>query len=334
MEGLCSIMDNDLDLSAVRAFRSVAREGSFSNAARALRVPKSTVSKRVRDLEERLGVRLIERTTRHLRLTAEGEVLVARADRLLSESEDIRRALTDSGSAPRGHLRIAVPQMFGQLVMGRLGSAFRARHPDITLECVFLDRPPDMLEEGFDGVLRVGPLEDSGQGARRICQTVSVLVAPPGLPGMEALQEPEDVARFPVVGVTPALWGTWDFRRVPDGAARQVVPVPALSLGSAMAIREAVIAGAGLSLLPYLLVAPDLQAGRLIRLLPDWEGNRKDLHFVYPSPQSATARLRAFIDVLVDKMRDPANAWMPEPPRAAPIDAERGAGAAVSGGRP
>jgi len=307
-------MDNDLDLSAVRAFRSVAREGSFSNAARVLRVPKSTVSKRVRDLEDRLGVRLIERTTRQLRLTAEGEVLVARADRLLSEAEDIRRALSDSGSAPRGHLRIAVPQLIGQLVMGRLGAAFRARHPDITLECVFLDRPPDMLEEGFDGVLRVGPLQDSGHGARRICDAVSVLVAPPGLPGLEALHEPEDVARFPVVGFTPALWGSWEFFRPADGAARQVVPVPALSLGSALAIREAVIVGAGLSLLPYLLVAPDLQAGRLIRLLPDWEGNRKDIYFVYPSPQSATARLRAFIDVLVDALRAPANAWTPEPP--------------------
>ncbi|MDP3339694.1 LysR family transcriptional regulator [Frigidibacter sp.] len=307
-------MDNDLDLSAVRAFRSVAREGSFSNAARALRVPKSTVSKRVRDLEDRLGVRLIERTTRQLRLTAEGEVLVARADRLLSEAEDIRRALSDSGSAPRGHLRIAVPQMFGQLIMGRVGAALRARHPDITLECVFLDRPPDMLEEGFDGVLRVGPLEDSSHGARRLGEAAAVLVAPPGLQGLADLQEPEDIARFPVVGVTPAYWGSWDFVRASDGASRQVVPVPALSLGSALAIREAVMAGAGLSLLPYLLVGPDLQSGRLIRLLPEWEGNRKEISFVYPSPQSATARLRAFIDVLVEELRNPANAWIPVPP--------------------
>ena len=305
-------MDNDLDLSAIRAFRSVAREGSFSNAARALRVPKSTVSKRVRDLEDRLGVRLIERTTHQLRLTAVGEVQVVRADRLLSESEDIRRALSDSGSAPRGHLRIAAPQIIGQLMMGRLGATFRARHPDITLECVFLDRPPDMLEEGFDGVIRVGPLEDSGHGARRICEAVSVLVAPPGLPGLDLLHEPEDVARFPVVGHTPAHWGTWELVRAADGAFRQVVPVPALSLGSALAIREAVLAGAGLTLLPYLLVAPDIEAGRLIRLLPDWEGNRKDIYFVYPSPQSATARLRAFIDVLVEEMRRPGSAWMPE----------------------
>lgn len=316
MEGLCTDMDSDLDLSAVRTFRSVAREGSFSNAARVLRIPKSTVSKRVRDLETRLGVRLIERTTRQLRLTAEGEVLLARADRLLSEAEDIRRALSDSGSAPRGHLRIAVSQMFGQLVMGRVGAAFRARHPDITLECVFLDRPPDMLEEGFDGVLRIGPLEDSGHGARRIGEASSVLVAPPGLPGSAGLLVPEDIARFPVVGLTPAHWGSWDFRRTADGAARQVVPVPALSLGSAMAIREAVIQGAGLALLPYLLVGPDLQAGRLIRLLPDWEGNRKEISFVYPSPQSATARLRAFIDLLVEELRNPANGWVPLPPDA------------------
>ena len=100
-------MDNDLDLTALRGFRSVLREGSFSAAALALRVPKSTLSKRVADLEADLGVRLIERSTRTLRPTQEGEVLAARADRLLGEAEDIRRALGESGGTPRGHLRLA-----------------------------------------------------------------------------------------------------------------------------------------------------------------------------------------------------------------------------------
>jgi DNA-binding transcriptional LysR family regulator len=122
-------MDNDLDLPALRAFRAVVREGSFSGAALALRTPKSTLSKRVADLETDLGVRLIERTTRRLRITAEGEVLAARADRLLGEADDIRRAMGEQGSTPRGHLRIAVPQVMGHVMMGGIAARFPRRPP-------------------------------------------------------------------------------------------------------------------------------------------------------------------------------------------------------------
>ncbi len=139
-------MDNDLDLTALRGFRTVLREGSFSAAALTLRVPKSTLSKRVADLEAQLGVRLIERSTRTLRPTQEGEVLAARADRLLGEAEDIRRALGESGGQPRGPLRLAVPQSIGNLLIGAIAADFRKVHPDVTLEIHFLDRAPDLLD--------------------------------------------------------------------------------------------------------------------------------------------------------------------------------------------
>ncbi|MFN3282551.1 MAG: LysR family transcriptional regulator [Tabrizicola sp.] len=293
-------MDNDLDLTALRGFRTVLREGSFSAAALALRVPKSTLSKRIADLEADLGVRLIERSTRTLRPTQEGEVLAARAERLLGEAEDIRRALGESGGTPRGHLRLAVPQSFGNLLIGAIAARFRKLHPEVTLEIHFLDRAPDLLEEGFDGCLRFGPLEDSSQVARRLTHGQAMMVAAPDLPGLDSLRRPEDLARFDLVGLAMPWPGGLPLQ---NGKEEVVLPFePPLRLGSHLAVRDAVVAGAGIGALPGIVCRSDLAAGRLVRVLPDWSTPRKAIYFVYPSAQSVTARLRAFIDHLVREM--------------------------------
>lgn len=293
-------MDNDLDLTALRAFRTVLREGSFSAAALALRVPKSTLSKRVADLETDLGVRLIERSTRTLRPTQEGEVLAARTDRLLGEAEDIRRALGESGGTPRGHLRLAVPQVIGNLLIGPIAASFRKLHPDVTLEIHFLDRTPDLLEEGFDGCIRFGPLEDSTQVARRLLHGQAMLAASPDLPGLETLRHPSDLVRFPLVGLA-AIWsGGLPLR---NGNEEITLPFePPLRLGSHLAVRDALVAGAGIAPLPSMIVREEIAQGRLVHVLPDWSTPRKAIFFVYPSAQSVTARLRAFIDHLAREL--------------------------------
>ncbi|WP_374375539.1 LysR family transcriptional regulator [Tabrizicola sp.] len=293
-------MDNDLDLSALRGFRTVLREGSFSAAALALRMPKSTLSKRVADLESQLGVRLIERSTRTLRPTQEGEVLAARADRLLGEAEDIRRALGESGGTPRGHLRLAVPQSIGNTLIGTIAAGFRKEHPEVTLEIHFLDRTPDLLEEGFDGCIRFGPLEDSSQVARRLLHGQAMLVASPDLPGLDRLARPEDLRQFQFVGLAAPWPGGLPLQ---NGSEELVIPHdPPLRLGSHLAVRDAVLAGAGIAALPGIVARPDIAAGRLVHLLPDWSTPRKAIYFVYPSAQSVTARLRAFIDHLAREM--------------------------------
>ena len=295
-------MDNELDLSALRGFRTVLREGSFSAAALALRVPKSTLSKRVADLEAHLGVRLIERSTRTLRATQEGEVLAARADRLLGEAEDIRRALGESGGTPRGHLRLAVPQSFGNVMLGAIAADFRKLHPEVTLEVHFLDRAPDLLEEGFDGCIRFGPLEDSTQVARRLSHGQAMMVAAPDLPGLEALRHPTDLARFDLVGLAAPWPGGLPLQ---NGSEEITLPyAPPLRLGSHLAVRDAVVAGAGVAALPGIVARPDIAAGRLVRVLPDWSTPRKAIYFVYPSAQSVTARLRVFIDHLARVMAE------------------------------
>lgn len=302
MQGASKIMDNDLDLSALRGFRTVLREGSFSAAALALRVPKSTLSKRVADLEAHLGVRLIERSTRTLRPTQEGEVLAARADRLLGEAEDIRRALGESGGTPRGHLRLAVPQSIGNVLIGGIAAGFRKANPDVTLEVHFLDRAPDLLEEGFDGCIRFGPLEDSSQVARRLLHGQAMLVAAPDLPGLDALNRPEDLARFDLVGLAAPWPGGLPLQ---NGREEVVIPHdPPLRLGSHLAVRDALLAGAGIAALPGIVARPEIAAGRLVHVLPDWSTPRKAIYFVYPSAQSVTARLRAFIDHLARELGD------------------------------
>lgn len=293
-------MDKDLDLSALRAFRSVLREGSFAAAALALRVPKSTLSKRLADLEAQLGVRLIERSTRHLRPTREGEVLASRTDRLLEAAEDIRRVLGESGGQPKGHLRLAVPQVLGNLMMGRIAADFRRLHPDVTLEIHCLDRAPDLLEEGFDGCVRLGPLEDSTQVARRLSHGLALLVAHPDLPGLSQIAQPQDLLTVPMIGLALPWPGGLQLQ---NGEEEVEVPVdPPLRLGSQLAIRDAAIAGAGVAALPTIIALPELEAGRLVRVLPGWTTRRKELFFVYPSAQSVTARLRLFIDHLAAAM--------------------------------
>lgn len=295
-------MDTDLDLQKLRAFRAAVRAGSITAAATALGAPKSTLSKRIANLESDLGVRLIERTTRAFRVTAEGEVLAAHADRLLQEAEDIRRSLTEAGGAARGHLRIAVPVLMGNLLMGRLAAGFRAAHPDITLEVHFLERAPDLLEEGFDGAIRVGQLDDSSLVARVLLRTYAVVVASPDLPGAAEVEHPEDLLNLPLIGSAAQWPGAWTLRHG-DGQEAVLSPEPPLRLGSPLAVRDAVLSGAGAAILPTLLAGREITAGRLIRLLPNWTSPSKPIQFVYPSAQSMTARLRALIDWLAREMR-------------------------------
>jgi DNA-binding transcriptional LysR family regulator len=254
----------------------------------------------VADLEAHLGVRLIERSTRTLRPTQEGEVLAARADRLLGEAEDIRRALGESGGTPRGHLRLAVPQSIGNVLLGAIAADFRRLYPDVTLEVHFLDRAPDLLEEGFDGCIRFGPLEDSSQVARRLLHGQAMLVASPDLPGLDRLQRPEDLKQFQLVGLAAPWPGGLPLQK---DSEEVILPfAPPLRLGSHLAVRDAVVAGAGIAALPGIVARPDIEAGRLVRVLPDWSTPRKAIYFVYPSAQSVTARLRAFIDHLAQHL--------------------------------
>lgn len=285
-----------MDLNALREFSAIAAEGSFAKAARRLGTPKSTVSKRIQDLEAALGVRLIERTTRKLSLTAEGALVLARAERILADAGEITRALCETDDAVGGHLRIAAPVLFGQAFMGQIVAVSRRIYPDLTLEVVLTDGQPDLIEEGFDAAIRVGRPADSPFVAQRIATSHRVAVAAPELVARK-LTDPARLADLPILLFGVGLVQSWHFT---DGRhERSVRLAGGLAMTSYFALREAAIGGAGVAQLPLFLVERDLAEGRLAEVLVGWQCQPTEICLVYPSPQALTARLRAFMELIL-----------------------------------
>ncbi|MEM8553833.1 MAG: LysR family transcriptional regulator [Pseudomonadota bacterium] len=289
-----TVKSMSMDLNALREFRAVIEEGSFAAAARRLNTPKSTVSKRIQDLERALGVVLIERTTRRLRLTAEGALVLARAERIVADADDILRSLGNGGQEVRGHLRIAAPLLFGQTFLGPVAAQCRRDYPDMTLEVLLTDSAPDLDEEGLDAAIRLGP----GTGAmasQTLFQSSRILVAAPGVLS-EMPSDPKRLADHPSVLYGVGMIQSWSLT---NGKIDTLVRMAGgLSFSSLPCVHSAVLSGAGIALLPEYLVNRDIADGRLIRVLPQWSGQPADVTLIYPGARALTPRLRAFMDIL------------------------------------
>jgi DNA-binding transcriptional LysR family regulator len=281
----------------LRDFLDVAEHGSYAEAGRMLGLPKSTLSRRVAMLEQSLGVRLLDWNSRRLRLTAEGDELRERAASLLAALADLEELRP--GNAPlTGRLRISVPVLLGHIVLGRIAARFAAMHPQVLLEAVVDDRKVDLLREGFDAALRVNPASDSPLSGRLLRRSRLLLVAAPSL--IERLgyigDAPEELT-WPAV--VRRGWGDDGGRDVAGvrGPVR-VRAVPRLDLSSPLAIRDAVLAGAGAAFLPQILVADDTDEGRLVTL-GRRHGGPEEIWIVHASGRLPSRRLRALIDVMV-----------------------------------
>lgn len=277
-----------MDLLALADFNLVARHGGFGKAARAAGRPKATLSRRVAELEASLDLRLFERGARALKLTEEGRALFERAGRLLSELEETTAAIASGGERPRGRLRISAPLLFAQTAMGKIAAGFALKYPEVRLEVTTEDRVVDMIEEGFDLVIRVNPDPDESLVGRAFLRDRLVVVATP------------DLAR-PAEGLaTPAVMrstdrGAWDVK-TPTGRLTIAIE-PVLALSSLIMVRDAVRAGVGAGRLPMSLVSHDLADGTLV-LLGDVEGPDIALWTLYPSRRLLSARVSAFLDHL------------------------------------
>ncbi|MEM1361919.1 MAG: LysR family transcriptional regulator [Pseudomonadota bacterium] len=285
-----------MDLNALREFTAVISEGSFAGAARRLNTPKSTVSKRIQDLETALGTRLIERTTRKLRLTPEGAVVLGRAERILADAEEITEALSGDHSTVRGHLRIAAPTLFGQSVLAPIAAECRKAYPALTLEFALQDSQPDLIEDGYDAAIRIGATTGPGISTLPLGEIRRCLVAAPEALTLP-LREPEDLTDAPTLAQGHGLIQTWHLEG--PGNTRSVRVVAGLSMSSPAALREAAIAGAGVAMLPAYAVMEDLAQGRLKECLPGWSGVPSPLALTYPGAQALTHRLRVFSELLV-----------------------------------
>jgi len=292
-----------MDLNALQDFVLVATHGGFAPASRAKGIPKSSLSRRIRDLEDRLGVRLLDRTSRTFRLTDEGGELFHTAGPTLSGIEEVEQALQSrSGGEPTGRLRIAAPTLFGNFFMGKLAARYHAAYPKVELEVVVGDRSFDLLAEGFDAAIRVNSPDTSDLVRRRFASCCMQLVAAPGFAAKLGKLTPGKCRELPMALFDhPPVAPPWRFS---DGKRRvEVVPRATLRLSTLAMVRDAVLEGAGFAMLPNTLVGEDIAGGALLHF-GDLEGVDVDLSIVHPSRRLVSRRLRAFIDMVVATFPD------------------------------
>src|SRR3954468_21618319 len=279
-----------MDLHALADFNLVARHGGFGRAARATGRPKATLSRRVTELEASLGLRLLERGARVLKLTEEGRALYERTRALLSEIDETATAIALGGDKPRGKLRISAPLLFSQTAMGKLAAGFALKYPEVRLEVTTEDRSVDMVEEGYDLVIRVNPDPDENLVGRIFLRDRLVVVANPNLKRTTGQRAVPAVVR----GASDQA-SVWEMT-LPTGKSRIAIE-PVLRLSSLIMVRDAVRAGVGAARLPLSLVSHDLAAGTLAHW-GDLDGPEIALWALYPSRRLLNARVSAFLDYL------------------------------------
>ena len=292
-----------MDLNEIVVFAKVVETGGFTAAATALGLPKSTVSRKVAQLEERLGARLLQRTTRKLGLTEIGRAYYERCQRIVADISEAEQLVADLQEAPRGLLRVTAPIDVGGLYLGCIVADFLSHEPDIQIELVLSDRVFDLVAERLDLAIRFGPLPDSSMVARRLAPMRTVLVAAPAyVEKRGAPAVPEDLAEHDIVSFVPiSRMKRWTLRG-PDGAELELMPYARFSANGMFAVREAVRSGAGISLLPDFAVHQELTGGTLVRVMPDWHGLEAELFAVYPSTRNLSPKLRAFLDFLAARL--------------------------------
>ena len=289
-------------LNAMEVFVRVVQAGSFSAAARALDLTPSAVSKQIGRLEDRLGARLMNRTTRQLSLTEVGAGYYERASRILADIAEAERAVADLHGAPRGTLRLNLPHFFGRRYVVPLIPDFVAAHPEVRIHVTLNDRFVDLVEEGVDLAVRIGELQDSSLIARRLVANRRVVCGAPdyfarhGRPRVPAELEGHNC----LVYTYRASRNDWHFT-TPEGGEEVVTVAGNLEANEAEALYSLVLAGFGIGLLPLWLVGPDLEAGRLEQACPGYHGPDSEISVVYPPGRHLSPKVRAFVDFLVER---------------------------------
>lgn len=293
-------MDPSLDLNEIAIFSCVAEEGSVTRAARRLGLPKSTVSRKLSALEDRLRARLLHRSPRRVELTGAGRALHEEARTALAQINDAAERVADHGEALKGRVRVAVPSDFGTAVLGELFCEFAARHPAIHLEMELSDDKVDLVHDGFDFAVRVGSIGDPSLIARQVGAIRGYLVATPeyvrlhGSPASPAEVGAHRYLEFFLAGQPAGLLRL-------HGPGDEMVDVRVSSVlraNSLLVIREAALRGLGVARLPSYLASKPVASGQLIRILPEhWTGERP-IHIVHTGRRLLPARVALLVDFL------------------------------------
>lgn len=293
-----------MELSSLRAFVKVVQTGSFTRAAEALDTQKAHLSRVVSQLEQALGARLLERTTRSLSLTEIGREFYERAVGILAAVDDAQRAVQKAQGAPRGTLRLTCGVEFGMMAVGGWISRYLARHPQMRVDADFTSRVVDLVHEGFDLAVRIGPLADSTLAARRLGELAYGLYASPAYLARNGVPaQPSELAGHATLafagGSHQAAWTL-------SAAGRQerLSLQPRLKTNNVFAVRDAAIAGLGIAQLPVVVAAEAFAGGGLRRVLPDWAPAPVPVNAVFASARYLTPKVRAFIDLAVEAMQE------------------------------
>lgn len=281
------------------AFAAVAETGSFTAAARKLERDASIVSRRVSQLEDQLGVRLLSRTTRRVALTEIGARYHRRIQAVLDELANASQEASEGASLPQGLLRVAVPVTFGRQWVAPQLPAFLASHPKIRIDARFSDRFVDVVAEGFDVAIRVGALSDSSLTARRLASYRNMLVAAPRyLAKSGQPRSPTELTSHAAIGFSGiASWPDWPLTKA--GKSMTVRPNCQYIADNSDAVMMAVIAGNGIGYLPDWLVGPALRDGRLVEILPGWGGKGDGgVHAVMPPGRMIPSKSKVFVDAM------------------------------------
>jgi DNA-binding transcriptional LysR family regulator len=299
-------MDKFLEM---QTFSAVVDAGSFVKAAEVLGLPKAAMSRYVGELETRLGVRLLQRTTRRLSLTEEGQVFYTRCKELLAGVDEAEAEITSRSGAASGLLRINAPVTFGILHLAPLWGQFRTQYPQVMLDVTLADRVVDLVDEGYDVAIRIATLPSSTLISKRLTSTRLILCASP-----EYLQKngtpnhPNELAKHAVISYSYlSTRDEWHFEG-PQGAV-SVKTEPCIHTNSGDTCRAAALAHQGIILQPSFLVGDDLKVGTLVELMPEFHALELGIYAVYPTRKYVSPKVRALIDFLAEKFAQKHKNW-------------------------
>lgn len=292
----------DLDLGALRVFVAIAKSGSFIAGGKTRGLTRSAAGKAVARLEAHLGTRLFHRTTRSLSLTVDGQRLYERSVQILQDLAETEASIRQDAPQPTGTLRLTVSEIYGRAVVLPFLNGFLDQWPALDVEVSFTDGIVDLVEEGFDLSIRIGEVaHDSLLIARVVEQAQGCMYASPTyLQSFGTPNAPEDLTRHRrlIYGLNPRP-SNWKVT-APDGAPVMIDGGRLFRFDSGEAIREAAIQGMGIAFLPSSLLDIDIKAGRLVKLLPSFQGSTTPIQVIYPSRKHLAAKIRLFIDGLIE----------------------------------
>lgn len=305
-------------LAVLQTFITVAETGSFTIAAERLGLSRAMASRHVQVLEDRLGVRLLQRTTRRVSTTQAGAVYLERARRLLADFDEAETEVRGERASPRGTLRVNAPVSFGRTHLAATLPAFLARHPGLTVELTVNDRVVDLIEEGYDIAVRIGRLTDSTLVARRLATIAVRLAASPGyLAARGTPAEPADLEGHNWLGYTYSSGHATPRLLHADGRKAALRTSGPLLANNGDILAEVAAGGAGIVLQPDFILRPFLDAGRLVPVLPQWRAPDLGIHAVHHQSRHVAAKVRAFVEHLAECFRGAPWA-VPAPPATPP----------------